>query len=45
MKKIYILSNPVDGFTNFVGSNLFNGLKNQKNPRKKILKKLRKFYD
>ena len=31
MKKIYILSNPVDGFTNFVGSNLFNDLKNQNN--------------
>ena len=31
MKKIYLLSNPSDGFTNFVGNNLFNDLKNYNN--------------
>lgn len=40
MKKIYILSNPVDGFTNFVGSNLFNDLKNQKKSKEKNIEKI-----
>ena len=38
MKKIYILSNPVDGSTNFVGNNLFNDLKSQKNTMKNLKK-------